>query len=39
MDLPSISPELRYRLKDDIRRRGILVPILIAQDGGRYNKL
>jgi hypothetical protein len=29
----SVSPELRYWLKEDIRRRGILVPILIAQDG------
>jgi ParB-like chromosome segregation protein Spo0J len=33
MDLPSISPELRFRLKEDIRRSGILVPILIAQAG------
>jgi predicted RNA methylase len=33
MDLPSISPDLRHRLKEDICRRGILVPILIAQDG------
>jgi hypothetical protein len=31
--LPSISPDLRFKLKEDIRKRGILVPILIAQDG------
>lgn len=31
--LPSISPDLRERLKEDIRRRGILVPVLLAQDG------
>ena len=32
-ELPEISPGLRARLKEDIRKRGILVPILIAQDG------
>jgi hypothetical protein len=32
-ELPPISPELRHRLKEDIRRRGILVPILMAHDG------
>jgi 16S rRNA G966 N2-methylase RsmD len=31
--LPPISPDLRLRLKEDISRRGILVPILISQDG------
>src|SRR5271157_4221370 len=31
--LPTISPDLRFRLKEDISRRGILVPILISQDG------
>src|SRR4051794_36767840 len=31
--LPPISPDLRARLKEDIRRRGILVPVLLAQDG------
>ena len=31
--LPTISPDLRLRLKEDISRRGILVPILISQDG------
>ena len=31
--LPQVSPELRIKLKEDIRNRGILVPILIAQDG------
>lgn len=31
--LPTISPDLRLRLKEDISRRGILVPVLISQDG------
>lgn len=31
--LPPISPDLRLRLKEDISRRGILVPVLISQDG------
>jgi ParB-like chromosome segregation protein Spo0J len=33
VDLPPISPELRLRLKEDISRRGIVVPVVIAQDG------
>jgi DNA methylase len=32
-ELPPISPELRDRLKEDIRQRGILVPILLTHDG------
>ena len=32
-ELPPISPELRNRLKEDIRKRGILVPILLTHDG------
>jgi hypothetical protein len=32
-DMPPISPELRNRLKEDIRQRGILVPILLTHDG------
>jgi DNA methylase len=32
-DLPAISPELRTKLKNDIQKRGIVVPILLADDG------
>jgi hypothetical protein len=32
-DLPSIDAELRRRLTDDILKRGVLVPILQAEDG------
>jgi DNA methylase len=32
-DLPLIGPELRDRLREDIRQRGILVPVLLADDG------
>ena len=32
-DLPPIDAELRQRLTDDIRKRGVLVPILQAEDG------
>lgn len=32
-DLPPISTDLRDRLKEDVRRRGILVPVILAQDG------
>ena len=32
-ELPEISHDLRARLRDDIRRRGILVPVLLAHDG------
>src|SRR5271166_5397472 len=31
--LPTISPDLRLRLNEDISIRGILVPVLISQDG------
>jgi ParB-like chromosome segregation protein Spo0J len=31
--LPPIGPELRDRLREDIRQRGILVPVLLADDG------
>lgn len=31
--LPPISPELRSLLEEDILRRGVMVPILVAQDG------
>ena len=32
-DLPPIDPRLRRHLTDDILRRGVLVPILQAEDG------
>ena len=32
-DLPPIDPEIRRRLADDILKRGVLVPILQAEDG------
>ena len=32
-DLPPIDPDLRRRLTDDILNRGIIIPVILTEDG------